>query len=821
MTNNNRSNNGETRGPGSALSWPRRLVHFVATLSASVAGRVFLITLAVLVATSYLLLHVILDEPTVHDDMVEPWAMVTGELAKKTVELSMIEKGKHNVPSELIGLVHRSTRIMRIDVVDTDHIVRFSSHRNAAGKPSELVDANQIDGLDQTGHSVERPDHESIHVLVRPLTLRPACTNCHKQPAGTLMGHVIVEVETQFVTAMMQKAARDTLRLMVIVVLLLGLGLAVYVSRGFLSPARRIAAQMRAMGDADVPDPIPLDGLPPELRDIAHGFNQGVRNWVKTRMQIERLRQDRLIDIERLTIIGQMSAMMAHEIRNPLAGITGAVRVLASEVEFNEDQAKIVQEILNQSQRLTRNLNEFLKCARPNEPRPALIQPERITHRAIRLMGPAFDRKGIKLQTHVQPGTHDIYADEECVTQILLNLLLNAEQVITSSGSVRVEVMPDPQDPGFTLIKVEDDGPGMTPEVMAMAWEPFFTTKQDGTGLGLSISRELAERMGGGLDMESTQGSGTVVTIRLPRYNAEQADEEEPPYGGKVHSTGGGRAGRPVSGGSLKTGSIAGIVEGYGLAMLFAITCCMLPGLSASASPTEGDGPICLECHDDLVESAVKHEALDEGCTACHEPATEEPVTEDGHEDDAFKEIDDQAALCGECHDEIAGKASQSVHVEEVGCTGCHNPHSSAHQALLNGDFPVGRLYISIKGDPYALCMDCHEADMLDNGTSPPDTDFRNGEINLHALHVARSKGRTCRVCHDVHGSDQEHLIRRSVPFGNSGWKLEIRYDQTERGGKCATACHAPRDYERPQKPVDEDQGGGNSRANTPAKSPS
>jgi predicted CXXCH cytochrome family protein len=127
-------------------------------------------------------------------------------------------------------------------------------------------------------------------------------------------------------------------------------------------------------------------------------------------------------------------------------------------------------------------------------------------------------------------------------------------------------------------------------------------------------------------------------------------------------------------------------------------------------------------------------------------------------------------------------------------CSSCHNPHRSPNANLLLEPYPP-EFYAPFSEDRYRLCFQCHLSDLvLQEKTTL--TRFRQGTKNLHFIHVNDpKKGRTCRVCHEVHASKLPFHMREWVPFGPQKWKLEIHYTMSEEGGSCAPGCHQPREY--------------------------
>jgi predicted CXXCH cytochrome family protein len=209
--------------------------------------------------------------------------------------------------------------------------------------------------------------------------------------------------------------------------------------------------------------------------------------------------------------------------------------------------------------------------------------------------------------------------------------------------------------------------------------------------------------------------------------------------------------------------------------------------------PAVGDA-LCVSCHDDvqaLAESSkYKHEALDEGCGGCHDP----------HGTGVVRMLMTEAeTFCYSCHEdkeeEILAYKFQHEPVASGECWSCHAPHGSDTIALLKGNYP-DTFYAPYTEEAYSLCLSCHERGLLAYGRTSEATDFRNGDKNLHYVHVNKTKkGRTCRVCHGVHGENQERLVHNSKNFGR--WQIPVELTWTENGGGCLVGCHKPLSYSR------------------------
>jgi predicted CXXCH cytochrome family protein len=227
-------------------------------------------------------------------------------------------------------------------------------------------------------------------------------------------------------------------------------------------------------------------------------------------------------------------------------------------------------------------------------------------------------------------------------------------------------------------------------------------------------------------------------------------------------------------------------------------------------------GALCLNCHtaiSNLVANAkVKHDALTTGhkCANCHNPhaanvehlLTKLPYDlcagchgQDGVKDDEGKTLTNIKKL-------LAENPHQHGPVQDKDCSACHTPHGGDNFRLLTKEYPA-KFYSPYEPKLYALCFDCHEESIVKDAKTTTLTKFRNGDQNLHYVHVNKDeRGRTCRACHEVHASQQSHQIRDAVPYGNSGYMLKINFTQTPNGGSCARTCHVTKSYTNSVAPL-------------------
>jgi signal transduction histidine kinase len=221
-------------------------------------------------------------------------------------------------------------------------------------------------------------------------------------------------------------------------------------------------------------------------------------------------RESRLRRTETLATMGQMAAMLAHEIRNPLGIIRGAAERLGERFQIQDDE--VYRFIPEEVDRLERTLSTYLDFARPGS--TGEIEDVRTAlARTLDLVSHDLERKGIDLQADMEEGEFPVRGDAHLLQQAFLNLLLNARDAMEKGGTLSVSLA---RKGSVTVVTVSDTGSGMTEEVLRRATEPFFTSKEKGSGLGLAVVSWVVGDLNGRMNMKSRSGGGTTVTLSLP-----------------------------------------------------------------------------------------------------------------------------------------------------------------------------------------------------------------------------------------------------------------------------------------------------------------
>jgi len=242
--------------------------------------------------------------------------------------------------------------------------------------------------------------------------------------------------------------------------------------------------------------------------------------FFKDLTRVEQLEErERLRD--RLAAVGEMAAVIAHEVKNPLAGIEVMAGLLRRKIPDAPDAQVVLTDIIKEAKMANSIVQEVLDFVRPIR-----LQVEHTTvadavQGAIQLADTKARRGDVHVSVAIPEGLPQIQADQHQLTQVFTNLLMNAYEAMGGSGHVSITAsrlrLEDGSDPHeAVLVQVADDGPGIPPDVAEKVFDPFFTTKPQGSGLGLAIVRKIVDAHDGRIDMRTAVGQGTTIRVTLP-----------------------------------------------------------------------------------------------------------------------------------------------------------------------------------------------------------------------------------------------------------------------------------------------------------------
>ncbi len=297
--------------------------------------------------------------------------------------------------------------------------------------------------------------------------------------------------------------------------------ISLYLIRNFTHPLNVMLDAIRRLKGGDMSFRI-QEPLKDEFGEMATAFNEMTHT---IREQMGKMQRT-----EQMAVCGQLAAGLAHEIKNPLAGIKAAIEVFSGELTLSPENQDTLSKIVAEIGRIESLMKSLLDFARPPKPQFLQLDLNRVLESTISFLRkqPPFSQdrvQSIEIVKNFQEHLPQIYADPQQLRQVFLNLLLNACEAMPEGGTVTVKTGYD--SPGSLQVSFSDTGKGIDPFSLERIFQPFFTTKKKGTGLGLSISKQLVEQHGGTIQAVNGTGRGVTFLIRLPLVPPEKEEHEE------------------------------------------------------------------------------------------------------------------------------------------------------------------------------------------------------------------------------------------------------------------------------------------------------
>jgi len=278
-------------------------------------------------------------------------------------------------------------------------------------------------------------------------------------------------------------------------------------------PMVELQQKISQLGSGDLSANVSFAHRNDEIGDLGRNFNQMVSQLRESRLEIERLHRTQMSRAEHLATLGEMATGLAHEIRNPLAGIAGVIEIIGRDLPATSPARSVVKDVRQEIARINHIVTDLLQTARPHPPKVRKSDLNTTVEHAVMLGRQQALAKSVEIALHKDPTLPEVEHDSDQIHQVLLNLLLNSLQAIEQNGKVTVSL----ESHGKTaVVQVIDNGRGIAPDHLPNIFRPFYTTKGDGTGLGLSLARRIVEDHQGRIDVSSTLGKGTTFSVVLP-----------------------------------------------------------------------------------------------------------------------------------------------------------------------------------------------------------------------------------------------------------------------------------------------------------------
>ncbi len=297
---------------------------------------------------------------------------------------------------------------------------------------------------------------------------------------------------------------------------LLTIGLAIVFIRGFTTPLVELLIATRRLKAGNLN--YRIGELPDEFGEVAASFNAMTASLKENVLKMQWA--------EQLIILGEMAGGLAHEIKNPLAGIKASMEVLSGDHSVSAENRGILLKVLEQIRKIEVILKNLLNFARPPKPQFTLVDLNSVIDATVGLAErhPAYssrDGKRIEIMKDFDARLPDIMADPLQLQQVFMNLLLNSADAMPEGGTITIHTS-SAENGRFVTVKMVDTGHGIEDATIDKIFQPFFTTKAHGTGLGLAITKGLIEQHGGDIRVENNHDRGVSFTIKLPVTQSEE-----------------------------------------------------------------------------------------------------------------------------------------------------------------------------------------------------------------------------------------------------------------------------------------------------------
>ena len=414
---------------------------------------------------------------------------------------------RHEEVTHFLNELKKSQEIFAGRVITPTGRIAFSTEPQEVGAviqqlPADLFTENRMLQGTRTAPA------EQFAVTMSPVQNRVGCQRCHG-PGEAFIGGIILE--KSMAPAEANIATNRNLLIMygAVIFVLVGIVLWLLIVRFVSQPVDELLTQMRRVETGDLAARASSQRVD-EIGELERGFNGMVASLDLAKRELHDSHEKQIQQASRLASVGQLAAGLAHEIRNPLAGIAAAVEVLAENRDSRDRE--ITQEIQVQVKRLNTTLSDLLNFARPREPEIAPCDLVDLVRRILALVRSDAQKHHIEVVEELPADLPAIKADATQIQQAVLNLLLNAIQAMPDGGTLTVRVAAEMARMRLTI---QDTGGGIPADIREKIFAPFFTTKHRGTGLGLAITRTIMEKHGGTIRVDSEVGCGTMFTLEF------------------------------------------------------------------------------------------------------------------------------------------------------------------------------------------------------------------------------------------------------------------------------------------------------------------
>jgi len=450
----------------------------------------------------------------------------SAKLLLATVENSIFNSmriGNSEDVQAILVMVGKNPSICNVRIFKPDGTILKSAHPDEIGRS---VDTNDF-ALFRSGRDegIFRQHGVDVLGMVKPIVSDSRCFGCHGN-GRKVIGVLNLNYSLTDATKKVRESSAYFLLSTVFIIVLLSTGVSYILLRLVRRPIRSVVNKMAQVEDGDFSVRL-APGRDDEMGSLIRSFNSMVDKLEKAKQDLQECHYRQMERADRLASVGEMSTGIAHEIKNPLAGISSAISVLADDFEQQDPRREVISKVLEQISRLDKTATDLLYFGRPGTPEFSYVDLNALVHKTLFFISQHPEARNIHRIKDLARDLPPVWVDEKQFQQVLFNIMINAIQAMKEGGSLTIrtsEVTSGAK--GLVQLQIADTGPGIPADDLERIFTPFFTTKTQGTGLGLPICRQLIEQHGGTIRVESHHGEGTAFIIELPIVAGQGIERE-------------------------------------------------------------------------------------------------------------------------------------------------------------------------------------------------------------------------------------------------------------------------------------------------------
>lgn len=499
-------------------------MRFIPRKTSLVFKVIFITSLILIFAISFNLFW----NTSLHEASIQKLTQEKTQIIAEFIEENVIramEKGRHFDMHYILRNFAVYKDVRKITLFSADGTIKASTQDEEFNKKVEHLELylkrrhfiqEEIVHLKNGGRERER-----IYYFNTPILNRPECFQCHDKEQKVI-GVLTVANSLKEMDTMISKIEDHSIILAIITIAFLSFVLSFLFLKFVNIPIKKLTGTMRKVEEGDLTARVNVKSRD-EMGTLAENLNIMIEKLNLAKQEAEQYHQELIQRADRMATIGELASGIAHEIRNPLAGIQGAIQILAEGFPKGDPRTQVSDEIQKQIYKLERLVKDLLNYAKPV---PANYLPTDINGVVDKVLSFFVTQRGMpadyKIEKKFFSSLPKTRVDPSSMEQAFLNIILNAHKAMPKGGKFTVSTAPiakgkdDGKEPHGVQIVFEDTGVGIPREILTKIFNPFFSTRSDGTGLGLAITKNIVEQHGGKIEVESQVNVGTKFIITLP-----------------------------------------------------------------------------------------------------------------------------------------------------------------------------------------------------------------------------------------------------------------------------------------------------------------